>query len=750
MFDAALKYAAHGYRIFPLKPRDKVPDCAHGCNDATVDQETIRAWWGERPDRNIGIATGEATGRVVIDIDGPIGEESWAAYVMEHDGSSMTLTARTSRGRHLYYVHPGGRVGNRAAILPGVDVRGDGGYVVAPPSVHPSGDRYRWEMASADVAPLWSPLRELIVTVDVDDNAAPWELPDDATPPPDDATTEAIAILREAWPSQGTGWHDATIALCGGCLRSLPHETARTIAVAVAGSRPAEPGKKTRPGEVPEALATTVKRLEAGARVTGWPDLARLIGEDAVTAARKALGLYMANGTTPRDDAPPPTDDDAPSDVNVEANGWRDRLLRTASKPDGTPGNVRPTLGNARVYMQSHPDLQGHLSHDVRRQVYEWTTPPPWAPGDRPHALRKADAVDLASWLQSREHVAFSVSPLLDAMEAECEARPYDLVNDYLTALSWDGTARVETWLSDHLGAPSTPYTAAVGAAWLVSAVARVLSPGCQSDHMLVLEGPQGVGKSRSLAALGGRFYADVSLDPGDKDSVMALHGPWLVEWGELAGMSRRESEAVKAFVSRRTDRVRPSYGRYVLDLPRRCVLAATTNDNAYATDITGNRRYWPVVVTRTRPRRLEAARDHLWAEAVEMYHAGANWWLDPETETLAAEEQADRTGMPPWMETIDHAIHRGQLSGRGWVSSSDLLGDECIGLRPRDQTTAAAREVARIMARIGWPCTRRRRGTEGYLRGYSRPEGGQAPISGPGAMGEALSGPLSGHAEGR
>ena len=140
---AALDYAARGWAVFPLRPRDKTPACAHGVRDATTDIERIRRYWLRVPDANVGIATGAASGFWVLDIDGP---EAAAWLAERYPTLPATRAQVTARGRHLLFaVPPGVEIRNSAGRLgPGLDVRGEGGYIVAAPSVHPSGHVYAW------------------------------------------------------------------------------------------------------------------------------------------------------------------------------------------------------------------------------------------------------------------------------------------------------------------------------------------------------------------------------------------------------------------------------------------------------------------------------------------------------------------------------------------------------------------------------------------------------------------------------
>jgi len=156
----ALRYAASGWAIFPLHTMRngrcscgrldctaaaKHPRTENGFHDASADPERVLAWWGGWPDTNIGLATGEASGLWVLDVDGAAGAASLRALEAEHGPLPRTLTSATGRGEHRFFRWPAdGAVPSRAGIRPGLDVRGSRGYVILPPSLHASGRRYRW------------------------------------------------------------------------------------------------------------------------------------------------------------------------------------------------------------------------------------------------------------------------------------------------------------------------------------------------------------------------------------------------------------------------------------------------------------------------------------------------------------------------------------------------------------------------------------------------------------------------------
>jgi hypothetical protein len=147
--DAAVHAAAHGWPVFPCQPRAKLPAIETGFHAATSDLEQVRAWWSAMPRANIGFVPGRA-GLIVIDIDGPTGEAAAQRLGLL---SEPTLIALTPRGAHRYYKHPGGGIGNRK-LADALDVRADRGYVLLPPSIHPSGHRYRWQGRASDIADL--------------------------------------------------------------------------------------------------------------------------------------------------------------------------------------------------------------------------------------------------------------------------------------------------------------------------------------------------------------------------------------------------------------------------------------------------------------------------------------------------------------------------------------------------------------------------------------------------------------------
>jgi predicted P-loop ATPase len=360
---------------------------------------------------------------------------------------------------------------------------------------------------------------------------------------------------------------------------------------------------------------------------------------------------------------------------------------------------------NAQRVLAHDPQWQGVLAFDEFNQVVMLTARIPGTRGRfAARELTDSDVTAATAW--------FNRNGFPTASEAVTRATIYLVARDsiispvrhYLEGIAWDGEKRIDTWLTCYLGAEDTPYVRAVGRAWLISAVARAMKPGCQADHMLVLEGSQGIGKSTCAQVLCGEaWFSDSLPDMHSKDASVALRGKWIIEVAELSAMRRADFAAVKAFVSRRQERYRPPYGRAEVSEPRRCVFIGTMNPdgNGYLRDDTGGRRFWPVATTRADAKAIARDRDQLWAEAVAAFKDGSPWWLDDATAALAAVEQAERMETDPWIGAVlsEAELIAGQNGGA--VSVRRILSQ--MGVATADMTKPQQMRVAGILTRAGW-----------------------------------------------
>src|SRR4051794_38394847 len=329
---------------------------------------------------------------------------------------------------------------------------------------------------------------------------------------------------------------------------------------------------------------------------------------------------------------------------------WRHELLEGDDGPLACEANVAIALRRA-------PELAGRLRFDELGERVECSSLP-WRACEDWRPWSDLDDTALAIWLQ---HQGVKVKPATCAAAVQLVAadRPHHSVRTYLDGLRWDGTPRLDTWAEVYLGAKVEPgrkeYLRQVSRNMLKQPVARAYEPGCKAGHLPVLRGGQGIGKSTAIRTLAVReeWFADEIADLGSKDAAQDLAGKWIIEVPELAAIRGREVERVKAFTSRSTDHYRPSYGRRSQDHPRQCVFFGTTNADAYLQDETGNRRFWPVTVTRIDLAALRRDVDQIWAEAVVAYRAREEWWLNAEAERLAVEVQAERRIEDVWEKPL-------------------------------------------------------------------------------------------------
>lgn len=314
--------------------------------------------------------------------------------------------------------------------------------------------------------------------------------------------------------------------------------------------------------------------------------------------------------------------------------------------------------------------------------------------------------------------ISFREDDIARALSMLARRKPVHPVRDWLRGLKWDGWQRIDTELPQLFGHQPDSFAARLLRRWLISAVARGMRPGCKVDTVLVLVGEQSSFKSTFFDVMGGAWFTDSPVQAGaDKDGKLVMRRSWIIEWGELDAMRRaRDQETIKAFLSQRVDVFRKPYGRDVAEAPRHCVIVGTTNHKEFLFDPTGSRRFWPVEVLRKIDIGwVRAHREQLWAEAVQLFNAGEQWWLtaeeDLDREAVALEHQAEDV----WTDPV-----KDWLGFQSSVSIAQVLV-EAIG-RPLEQHTRADEmRIGAILRGMGW--TQQRRREAGTVRRvYVRP----------------------------
>jgi hypothetical protein len=298
-----------------------------------------------------------------------------------------------------------------------------------------------------------------------------------------------------------------------------------------------------------------------------------------------------------------------------------------------------------------------------------------------------------------------------EVLERLCERNRFDPVCDYFDSLQWDGVARIDSWLMTHLGAEDTPLNRSFSRKVLVAAVRRARQPGCKFDTMLVLEGPQGAGKSRVLRILAGDDnFTDAAIKWEDQQRQQeAVQGALIHEISELAGLRKAGVENVKHFLSRQSDKCRPAYGRYVVDRQRRGIFIGTINNIegvGYLTDPTGNRRFWPVKVGVIDLTALARDRDQLWAEAAALEVSLAPIELEPSLYEAARGQQELRRAADPWADILARVSGEVADTAEGAVeriSSEDLLGPRFLNIPTAQVNRTHYARLATAMRALRW-----------------------------------------------
>ena len=402
-----------------------------------------------------------------------------------------------------------------------------------------------------------------------------------------------------------------------------------------------------------------------------------------------------------------------------------------------------PTLENFYYIFTHDPAL---LAGDVRRDLFNGKDivcgSMPWKRDGRSRYWTETDNAELLVYLSQHYRYDGYKTQILDAWNAAVQLKAFHPVRDYLNGLpEWDGEPRLDSLLHDYLGSSDDELTRAMTRKHLVAAVARIMRPGTKYDYVLTLIGPEGVGKSTIIRALGGEWFSDSfsAANIGDKEAMAQLRSAWLFELAELKDYKRSDVEAFKAFVSKNEDTFRAAYARTTETHPRQCVFFATTNENDFLKGDTGNRRFWPVDIGVDKPTKnvFSLIRDRetvgqIWAEALKRYRDGEELYLPADLEKIARERQAghstisndDRKGLidaflrrelPLGWWSMTRTQRRDFFVNNGEIAPDDhgnRLGfrrdticvmevqTECLGVRG-DYDRYKARELSQVLGTI-------------------------------------------------
>jgi len=329
--------------------------------------------------------------------------------------------------------------------------------------------------------------------------------------------------------------------------------------------------------------------------------------------------------------------------IELEEDDWRLKLQKDPK------GKLIANPVNFGLIMRNDPGLKGAIVNNLFSGRTELTRDLPWRKREAGRENWENDDYNLLLEYVCANYAGLTgKQALIDAFDGAVSQNTTHPVREYLSALQWDGTPRLDTLLVDYLGAADNELTRAMTRKHFAAAVARVMQPSRKYDYVLTLIGPEGSGKSTLVRVMAKDKWFNDSLTSIDgKEAMEQLRGKWLIEMGELTNYKRSTSEAYKAFISKQDDSFRPAYGRKTEVYPRQCVFFATTNEENFLKGNTGNRRFWVVkcsedLAVKDIWKELPEEADQVWAEAVVRWREGEELFLSAAMEAEAKERQKE------------------------------------------------------------------------------------------------------------
>lgn len=373
-------------------------------------------------------------------------------------------------------------------------------------------------------------------------------------------------------------------------------------------------------------------------------------------------------------------------------------------RPEGTIVNLLAAL--------RRPDVTGmQLGFDTFRDEIMWTPPGTlqWRP------FRDTDYTALRALLESRPYCFKPIGRELvrDAVLKVAEENQFDSAIAWLDSLEWDGVPRIERFISTYFNVADTEYHRAVSFYLWTALAGRVLQPGCKADMVPVLIGAQGIRKSTAVAALAPspEYFTEFSLADRDADLSRKMRGKLVAEIGELRGLHTRDMEWIKNFITSTHERWTPKYKEFETVFARRLVFIATTNEDEFLADLTGNRRWLPVKVGQADVDGIKRDLHQLWAEGAEMFSMlGISW---SEAERLAAPVHAEHMISDAWEPVVREWLDVEDVAGekpatRNFLRVEDVLKN-ALGFDLKHCTYKEERRVGAVLRKLGYEKGNRR-----------------------------------------
>lgn len=669
-----------GFTVIPLEANGKRPIHKNWTKRPYGSRKVLEKHVG-----NFGLRLGDTD--LVLDVDtrrnGVAGLKKLCRDIgLDLDGVPRT---NTGGGFHYFLKKPGGiRIVDSLKDYPGVEFKSLGRQVVAAGSVHPNGRRYELEFTELTIGERPEAPANLLELIE---RPAPPERSQGGG----ELTPEQAAELLALLPAEKFASNDTWLEL----MMAVNHGTGGDAREEFLDWSESDPAYADR-------------RNENGAR---WDSLTVNPSANQITVAT----LYMALKDAGHGDKIPRGDGSADFEGALEESGGNSISILEQGLSLNGRAEAKDTIANA--YIAIHRSGTIPAFDEFHRTVIFKASKLPW---DESYGRELDDNTlrMLRMFLVNRyQGNAYTPSKenVFEAVKTIAFGNKYDPVVEYLGDVQskWDGKERVKNLFGSYFNCGDSDYVRAVSTAFMAGAARRPRKPGCKFDTMPILKSVQGWNKSTGIKALfGPEFFSDAHLgDLRGKDAAMIIRGIWGLELPELEGMNRADSNTLKAFMSRATDRIRDPFNVVVSNVHRRGVFIGTANEGGFLKDATGGRRFWPM--TLQAPVNVDAIiadRDQLWAEAATLEAQGASDVLPEELWKVAAKHQRAETAIDPWLDELrgfldqraaDHAFGERASEGISWppgdrVHTRELL--EALRIMPDRQTTGMAQRLRTIM----------------------------------------------------
>lgn len=603
-----------------------------------------------------------------------------------------------------------------------IELFGTGKQVVVPPSIHPDTKKpYVWErridtddldlgIGIVDQATVesWGASQGAAGADDFEDDAD-WlfaEVKGEPIGLSEEEILRIVADLPDDWADDRDGWYQTGMALhhefrggkrgfeiwCEWSQQSEKYDEKDQKRVWKSFGKTNRANPVRMPTLIQAAKAARFDREDLDLiPVDDDTDEFADLADDDGDGFEDLLGTPSSGGeVVPVDDGDLDLTGSSESDEKPDTVGWKSKLDLTEE------GGAKSTLPNVQLFIENDPRLEGCVAFNEFNKTLVFTKPPqvvrPKREGPKGHfqfrgpiwqlddpvngrSFQDEHLHSIRLWLETPKRqggwsLKVADRDLKAALINACHKKTIHPLRDKLKGYheAWDGVrGRLETMFIRYLGCPDTPYHRQTAILFAVAAVARILEPGCKWDFMPILEGGQGKRKSTFIHAMGVGYGGELDFDYRDKKGMIeSCLGRWIMEFPELVGFNKAESEHMKRYITTTSDDYRVPYATFQSRIPRSYLFVGSTNDTSYLRDPTGNRRYWPIKV------RVEGEIDTDAFEQEWPQMLGEAW-------QIYQEMRAERPhgDLPLYLTDPDAVLEAKQLQDGAKVqSSAEVLAD--------------------------------------------------------------------------